>query len=65
MFKIFLSCSHKKTSPEGEWGDARRAGGWGARFLLGVGGVVGFCPCAVGTGGELGPPGRGPISLEK
>ena len=27
MFKIFLSCSHKKTSPEGEWGDARRAGG--------------------------------------
>ncbi|MFQ9411449.1 MAG: hypothetical protein ACLR1T_10885 [Evtepia gabavorous] len=26
MFKIFLSCSHKKTSPEGEWGDARRAG---------------------------------------
>ena len=30
MFKIFLSCSHKKTSPEGEWGDARRAGGGGA-----------------------------------
>ena len=29
MFKIFLSCSHKKTSPEGEWGDARRAGGGG------------------------------------
>ena len=51
MFKIFLSCSHKKTSPEGEWGDARRAGG---AFSI-----------AVGTGGELGPPGRGPISLKK
>ena len=53
MFKIFLSCSHKKTSPEGEWGDARRAGGWGAFSI------------DVGTGRDLGPPGRGPISLEK
>lgn len=32
MFKIFLSCSHKKISPEGEWGDARRAGGVGGFF---------------------------------
>ena len=47
MFKIFLSCSHKKTSPEGEWGDARRAGG-GGFFIAFI---------AVGTGGNGALPG--------